>query len=170
MIKDELAARELPVDLDCLIALTIRIDGRLRERRSERRSGLGHNRSSAVARSSSKESGSPRRLFFREDPKPPELPRESSMMGELDTPESMQLGRARLSPREHSRRLSSNCCLYCGAVGHYIATCPVKRPESLVGTRTLVSLTVNPLNSHYPNSFLCELAVGRPVSVSPGAY
>jgi hypothetical protein len=29
--KDELTAQELPTDLDSLIALTIRIDGRLRE-------------------------------------------------------------------------------------------------------------------------------------------
>jgi hypothetical protein len=35
VIKDELAAQELPVDLD---SLTIRIDGHLRECRSERRS------------------------------------------------------------------------------------------------------------------------------------
>lgn len=32
-VKDEHAARDLPTDLDSLIALTIRIDGRLRERR-----------------------------------------------------------------------------------------------------------------------------------------
>ena len=49
VVKDELAAREVPVDLDSLIAPTIRIDGCLRECRSERRSGLGHTRSSAVA-------------------------------------------------------------------------------------------------------------------------
>ena len=52
VIKDELAARELPVDLNSLIALTIRIDGRLRESRSEKRSGLGHTCPSAMARSS----------------------------------------------------------------------------------------------------------------------
>jgi hypothetical protein len=34
-VKDELAARDLPMDLDSLIALTIRIDGRLREYRRE---------------------------------------------------------------------------------------------------------------------------------------
>ena len=38
LIKDELAARELPMDLDSLIALTIPIDGWLRERRRERES------------------------------------------------------------------------------------------------------------------------------------
>ena len=39
VIKDELAAWELPMDLDSLIAIrTIRIDGRLRERRKERES------------------------------------------------------------------------------------------------------------------------------------
>ena len=36
VIKDELAAQELPMDLDYLIGLTIRIDGQLRERRRER--------------------------------------------------------------------------------------------------------------------------------------
>ena len=49
VVKDELAAWELPLDLNSLIAFTIRIDGRLRERRSERRSGRGHTRSSAKA-------------------------------------------------------------------------------------------------------------------------
>ena len=38
VIKDELTARELPMDLDSLIALTIRIDGQLRERRRVRES------------------------------------------------------------------------------------------------------------------------------------
>lgn len=41
-VKDELVARELLVDLNSLIALTIKIDGRLRERKSKRRSGLVH--------------------------------------------------------------------------------------------------------------------------------
>ena len=56
-VKDELADRELPVDLDSLIALTIKINGSLRECRSER-SRLGHTRTPAMARSSSRESGS----------------------------------------------------------------------------------------------------------------
>jgi hypothetical protein len=37
-VKDELAAWELQTDLDSFIALTILIDGRLRERRREKRS------------------------------------------------------------------------------------------------------------------------------------
>ena len=57
-VKDELAARELPVDLNSLIALTIKIDGRLRECKSERRSGLGHTRAPDMMRSSPMESGS----------------------------------------------------------------------------------------------------------------
>ncbi|XP_071031219.1 VPS10 domain-containing receptor SorCS1-like [Oncorhynchus clarkii lewisi] len=36
-VKDELAARELLTDLDLFIALTIRMDGRLRECRKEKR-------------------------------------------------------------------------------------------------------------------------------------
>jgi hypothetical protein len=60
MVKDELDARELLVDLNSLIALTIRLDGHLRERRSEKRSGLGHTHSSTVARRN------PKAVFFLE--------------------------------------------------------------------------------------------------------
>ena len=58
-VKDELAARELPTDLDSLISLTIRIDGRLRERRKEWKGDFSR---------LSKDSKNPR---------PPDLPRES---------------------------------------------------------------------------------------------
>jgi hypothetical protein len=43
-VKDNLAARELPTDLNSLITLTIRIDGWLRERKRERRSDSSPNR------------------------------------------------------------------------------------------------------------------------------
>ena len=119
-IKDELAAQELPLNLDSLIAITIRIDGARRERRSERRLSLGNICSSAGACSPLKESGGPRSVHFREEPKPPEFPRESLATSESVTPEPMQLGRAGLSPRERSHRLSTNSCLFCGAAGQYI--------------------------------------------------
>ena len=61
----------------------------------------------------------------------------ASETDEPDTLEPTQLGRARLLPRERSHRLSSNCCLFCGVARDFIATCPVKRPDSLVGTSTL---------------------------------
>ena len=102
--------------LDSLIAKTIKTDG-LRECKSERRSGLGHTRAAAKARSPPRESG---RRLFREDLKPPEPSQESTTV-ELDTPEPMQLGRARLSVGEHSRRMNNNCCLYCAGAGHFIA-------------------------------------------------
>ena len=94
-IKDKLAAQELPLELDSLIALTIRIDGDLRERRRER-SGLGNIRPSAAVCSPPKESGNPRSVHFCEKLKPPEFPQESLATGESDTPEPLQLGRARL--------------------------------------------------------------------------
>ena len=49
----------------------------------------------------------------------------------------MHLCRARLSPEECLRRLSSKSCLCCRTSGHYISTCPVKSPGSSVGTSTL---------------------------------
>ena len=72
--------------------------------------------------------------------KAPELSRESTT-GELDTPEPMQVGRTRLSVWERSRRMNNNCCLYCGGAGHFIATCPIRKPLFLVGTSTMESQT-----------------------------
>ena len=48
MVEDELAAWVLPLDLDSLLSLTIRITGHLRECRREKRSVPGHTRSSTV--------------------------------------------------------------------------------------------------------------------------
>jgi hypothetical protein len=62
-LKDELAAQEIPLDLDSLIAHSIRIDGRLGERRCERRSGLGNTRLSDDG-TRPKESGNPRSVYF----------------------------------------------------------------------------------------------------------
>lgn len=61
-IKDELAVLELCMDPDSLIALTMRIDGRLREHRREKRSVLGHTRLSTVSPLPPNNPGSPRLL------------------------------------------------------------------------------------------------------------
>uniref|UniRef100_A0A667YAA5 CCHC-type domain-containing protein n=1 Tax=Myripristis murdjan TaxID=586833 RepID=A0A667YAA5_9TELE len=82
-LKDELAVRDETATIDSLISLAIRVDERIRERRS---------------------------------PPPAE-------------PEPMQLGRARLTQAECTRRMSSRECLYCGQRGHFIAVCPVRPKE-----------------------------------------
>ncbi|XDV24625.1 hypothetical protein PO909_028745 [Leuciscus waleckii] len=41
-------------------------------------------------------------------------------------PEPMQLGSIRLLPDDRQRRISNRLCLYCGAAGHFAASCPVK--------------------------------------------
>ena len=137
-VKDELAARELPMDLDSLIALTIRIDGRLQERRREKRSDCGPNRSLKDPTLQLMNSRSP-----REDPSLPEFLQEPSKAADLPLPEQMQLGRTRLSPAERVRRFTTQSCLYCGTAGHYVFTCPFKRPSSFVGMSTLVGLKDN---------------------------
>ena len=107
-IKDELAARDLPAGLDDLIALSIRIDGRLRERQRERRFSVV-----------------PQAPFHR-SAESGRFPSEQVFGGSAEAPEPMQLGRARLSTEERQRRLQENRCLYCGQSGHFVTSCPVK--------------------------------------------
>ena len=106
VIKDELAARDPPADLDALIATSIRIDGRLQERRQER----------AGTSSQGGRLPSP----------PPGFPSASITSARGAPAEPMQLGRTRLSSVERQRRLVENCCMYCGQGGHYVSSCPVK--------------------------------------------
>lgn len=40
--------------------------------------------------------------------------------------EPMQVARTKLSLEERQRRMSEGRCLYCGQLGHIIATCPLK--------------------------------------------
>ena len=122
-IKDELAARDPPADLDSLVTLAIRIDGRLRERRRER----------------AQSSVPP--VSFHSPPRRPSPPAEQSAPSAL--PEPMQLGRAQLSTAERQRRLRENQCLYCGRDGHFVFILSSKRRGSPVKQRALVSRTMN---------------------------
>lgn len=101
-VKDELAARVLPEDLNGLIEVAASIDRRLKERRGER---------------------------FRRAPSPlsPQFsvtPRQE--VGATFPEEPMQLGRTRLSPEERERRYRQRLCFYCSAAGHQVRNCPVK--------------------------------------------
>ncbi|KAK3519255.1 hypothetical protein QTP70_023101 [Hemibagrus guttatus] len=49
-------------------------------------------------------------------------------------PEPMHLGTSHLTPAERQRRLTQNLCLYCGAPGHAIPTCPIRPPRPMVST------------------------------------
>ena len=109
-MKDELASRDEPTDLEQLISLSIRLDNRLRERRRER-----------VPRSQ------PRPLSPLRRPQSPPPRTPASPGTHLNSePEPMQLGRARLTPEERARRRAEGACLYCGQPGHLVATCPTR--------------------------------------------
>ena len=102
-IKDELAAKDLPVDLDGLVALSIRVDGRLRERRRER---------DMFTHSQMLRSQSSHPLFFTT---------ETDTGAPSESPEPTQLGRTWLSGTERQRRsLRENKCMYCGQDGHFV--------------------------------------------------
>lgn len=82
--------------------------------------------------------GNPRRSRYVENPRPPDLPRESPETAESPVRKPMQLGRAGLSPAEQQYRINTKSCLYCGTLGHFVSSCPLKRSGSLVGVSTVV--------------------------------
>lgn len=110
-LKDELMSRDEPNDLNSLVSLANRIDNRLRARRRERNSSSTR----PVTR-------------FTTPPVPASPPSVTPVpdTSSADTSEPMQLGRARLTPEERQRRRQSGECLYCGKVGHFLASCPTR--------------------------------------------
>lgn len=115
-IKDQLAPLDLPEHLDSVIAMAVRIDNRLRDRKKEKTgAALSHDHhqghSSLVH--------PPWRDPYRPPPPPRTAPPDPSG-------EPMQLGRARLSAEERRRRLQEGRCFYCGQLGHLLSACPVK--------------------------------------------
>uniref|UniRef100_A0A3B3DQ35 Retrotransposon gag domain-containing protein n=1 Tax=Oryzias melastigma TaxID=30732 RepID=A0A3B3DQ35_ORYME len=102
VLKDELAAREIPEELEGLIDLAVRIDRRMRERGREQR----------------------RTPIFSPAPpvSSPPLPSSTCVPGQDFTPpsEPMQLGSGRLTPAERRRRMGEGLCLYCGQTGHFV--------------------------------------------------
>ncbi len=61
--------------------------------------------------------------------------------------EPMQVDSTRLSHSERQRRLTLGLCLYCGAEGHGIATCPIRPPRPMVSVIKPAILNMQPLTS-----------------------
>lgn len=108
-LKDHLAPLDLPATLEGLIALAIRIDNRLQDRRRERRSDPSS--SSAGGGVALNPHLSDSFSVPLEDPAPP-------------SEEPMCLGRGLLSSSERKRRMTAGECLYCGKRGHFCKDCP----------------------------------------------
>ncbi|KAI2644103.1 Transposon Tf2-6 polyprotein [Labeo rohita] len=104
-LKDEIYSLELPSSLDGLINLTIRVDSRLALRSRHRRGVVSLEPAIRTVSAASSDAPSPRHDFFEDKP--------------------MQVGRARLTAREHRRHLENQLCLYCGEPSDMVAACPV---------------------------------------------
>lgn len=118
-IKDELAVKDDYADLDSLISAAIRLDNRIRERRRDR------NRQTSLARAPV----SPQTRVSSNTPLPLVSIQSSSASPPVTPDEPMQLGRTRLTPAERLRRIKAGECIYCGQIGHFLATCPVRPKE-----------------------------------------
>ncbi len=98
-LKEEIYARGPPAQLDQLIELGIRLDRCFEQRRRVR---------GPVSRPLETLTPAVVSSPFCSDPEP------------------MQLGGVRISAEERERRIRSRLCLYCGANGHFAASCPLK--------------------------------------------
>ena len=96
-VKDMLIHYPIPASLDSLIALSVQLDNRIYERRSEKYQGWDH----------------------KTDVKSTPVEPKSNAM-EIDA-----IRRGPLSDQEKKRRREMNLCLYCGSDQHLRAACPV---------------------------------------------
>ena len=119
-LKDELATRDRPDDLNALVSLAIALDNRLRERRKERAS---RSQPSCSLSASSSASHYPRPAGHNTETHSKSVPTARP------AEEPMQLGRTSLTPEEKLRRIRAGECIYCGKKGHYISHCPVRPKE-----------------------------------------
>ncbi|XP_061136628.1 uncharacterized protein LOC133155378 [Syngnathus typhle] len=111
-IQDLLVPLNLPSDLDALIALAVRTDNRLQDRKKQRTS-----RSATVFPPVARWA-SPHHETHRQGSSTALLPPEA---------EPMQLGRAKVSAEEKQRRYREGRCYYCGARGHLVVSCPERK-------------------------------------------
>lgn len=102
-IKDELARVSRPASFQELVTLSLQIESRLLERRSERRRNRGFSQ-----------------------PTPTPLPRVNPA-----TDEPMQIGAARgpLTQVERRRRREAGLCMYCGSSNHLLRECTEVPPR-----------------------------------------
>ncbi len=114
-LKEEIYARGPPAQLDQLIELGIRLDRCFEQRRQVR--------------------GPVSRPLKTLTPAVVSSPLCSY-------PKPMQRGGVHISAEERERRIRSRLCLYCGANGHFAASCPLKGQSSPVDGGVLASATV----------------------------
>ena len=117
-VKD-LIIRDRPATLSELIALSLLMDDRLRERRLERTLRPGGAPKLQVTRSTN--GGTP-----RETSSPAASISPLMSCPPRSDEEPMELARSRLSQQERDQRMRDHLCLYCGKSGHHIRACPTR--------------------------------------------
>ncbi|KAK3513083.1 hypothetical protein QTP70_000980 [Hemibagrus guttatus] len=111
-LQTELACREDATSLTQYVATTIRLDKLLHQHRAGARPPV---------------SSHPR--LHLDYPRPRE-----------EVPKPMQLGRSRLTEREHQRWAQMRLCYYCRGSGHLIQWCPERPSSAQVDSRATVNL------------------------------
>ncbi len=91
----------------------------------------------------------------------PLLHRPENVSPSEPIPEPMQVETTKLSLSERQRWLSQGLCLYCGASGHVISTCPIHPPRCLVSAHIPSPTNIKPLTT---NALIMVSDVSLPVN------
>jgi hypothetical protein len=123
-IKDLLLHHDIPEDLDSMVKLAVRIDGRLQEHRQER------SRRTFPSRPNNGNPSPPLSNFT--PPRPNHSyapPRPTGDMMDVDS-----VKRGPLTPQEREHRFKNGLCIVCGKAGHIKMNCPQRRQVNAVST------------------------------------
>ena len=151
-IKDLLLHHDIPDELDAMVKLAVRIDGRLQEHRQERSRRTFPSRPNNGSSSAPSSNFTPPRQNHSYAP-----PRPTGDMMDVDS-----VKRGPLTPQEREHRFKNGLCIVCGKAGHIKMNCPQRRQINAVSTASPT------LSYHYPvNPYANLEKPATPTSESP---
>jgi hypothetical protein len=129
-VKDKLCTLDLPSNLNDYLALVIKIDNRLFQRKREMQRGTSTKTSSQPTSKSTNQRASSSTTTVSHSTN--------------DGPQPMVLDAAtkKLTTTERNRRIQEKLCLYCGNSGHAVANCPNSKRQ-VAAPATITPITTS---------------------------
>jgi hypothetical protein len=125
-VKDRLCILDLPSNLNDYLALAVKIDNRLFQRKREMQKGGSFKSSQSAPKSTQQRAPSVNHVT-------------SNVSNDGPQPMVLDTATKKLTSEERARRIREKLCLYCGGAGHAVSTCPNSKRKVVASASTVSS-------------------------------